>query len=278
MAKAKRLDSERSGSERLDGKRLSGKTALVTGGAKGIGRAIAEAFAAQGASICIMDMDGQAAEQTASELPGNGGEAFGLPGDVTQPEAVEKAVEAAHRRLGQIDILINNAGIFQATPFLEYKLEDWRRMLEVNVTGSFISAQAVLRRMVPAGGGKIINMASIAGKSGSPLTSAYNASKHAVIGLTRCLAMEFAEHGITVNAICPGLVDTELFDGLLRDVGAARGFSDPEALRKAMLKSVPLGRMIQPSEIANLAVFLASSDADGMTGQAITISGGKLMD
>ena len=131
--------------------------------------------------------------------------------------------------------------------------------------------------MVPAGSGRIINMASIAGKSGAPLTSAYNASKHAVIGLTRCLAMEFAEHGITANAICPGLVNTELFDGLLRKVGAERGYSDPEALRKTMLKSVPLGRMIEPAEIANLAVFLASSDADGMTGQAITISGGKLM-
>ena len=264
--------SERPGSERL-----SGKSAIVTGGAQGIGRAIAEAFAVQGASVCIIDVDGNAAAETASALPSNGGEAFGLLGDVTQPAAVEQAVSAAHQQLGKIDVLVNNAGIFQATPFLEYKLADWQRMFEVNVTGSFLCAQAVLRRMVPAEGGRIINMASIAGKSGAPLTSAYNASKHAVIGLTRCLAMEFAEHGITANAICPGLVNTELFDGLLRKVGAERGYSDPEALRKVMLKSVPLGRMIEPSEIANLAVFLASSDADGMTGQAITISGGKLM-
>ena len=262
---------------KLNGTRLSGKSAIVTGGARGIGRAIAEAFAAQGAALCILDMDGKAATEVAENLQKTGVEAFGREADVTNPEAVELAVDAASQRFGAIDILVNNAGIFQAAAFLDYRLEDWRRMMEVNVTGSFLCAQAVLRRMVPAGSGKIVNMASIAGKSGAAYTSAYNASKHAVIGLTRCLAMEMAEHGINVNAICPGLVDTELFDGLLKVVGAERGFADTEALRKAMLKSVPIRRMIQPSEVADLAIFLASAESDGMTGQAITLSGGKLM-
>lgn len=259
------------------GTRLEGKSALVTGGAKGIGKAIGVAFAAQGASVCVLDVDGDAAEEAASGLRGNGVDSFGQQADVTSPRDVERAVEAVQERFGSIDLLVNNAGIFQAVPFLDYRLEDWQRMMEVNVTGSFLCAQTVLRRMVPAGRGKIVNLASIAGKSGAAYTSAYNASKHAVIGLTRCLAMEMAEHGINVNAICPGLVDTELFDGLLQVVGGHRGFTDTEALRKAMLKSVPIGRMIKPEEIASLAVFLASSESDGMTGQAITLSGGKLM-
>lgn len=264
-------------SDMASGKRLDNKAAIVTGGAKGIGRAIAQAFVAQGASVCVMDVDGDAASATAAALTESGGNAFGQQADVTIAEQVEQAVEAAHQRFGPVDILVNNAGIFQAVAFLEYRLEDWRRMMEVNVTGSFLCAQSVLRRMVPAGRGKIINMASIAGKSGAAYTSAYNASKHAVIGLTRCLALEMAEHNINVNAICPGLVDTELFDGLLEQVGAERGFTDQEALRKAMLKSVPLGKMIQPAEVASLAVFLASSESDAMTGQALTLSGGKLM-
>lgn len=257
--------------------RLKGKAALITGAGRGIGGAIADAFAAQGAALCLLDLDEPAAAEAASRAREKGVDAFAQMGDVTDADAVARVVEAAQQRFGRIDILVNNAGIFQAARFLDYSLEDWRRMMEINVTGTFLCTQAVLRGMVPAGGGKIINMSSIAGKSGAAYTSAYNASKHAVIGLTRCVALEMAEHGINVNAICPGLVDTDLFDGLLLEVGALRGFSDGETLRKAMLKSVPLGRMIRPSEVADLAVFLASPESDGMTGQAITLSGGRLM-
>ena len=257
--------------------RLKGKSALITGAGRGIGGAIADAFADQGAALCLLDLDESAAAEAASRAREKGVDAFAQEGDVTDADAVDQAVEAAQERFGRIDILVNNAGIFQAARFLDYSLEDWRRMMEINVTGTFLCTQAVLRRMVPAGGGKIINMSSIAGKSGAAYSSAYNASKHAVIGLTRCVALEMAEHGINVNAICPGLVDTELFDALLQDVGALRGFSDEETLRKAMLKGVPLGRMIRPSEVADLAVFLASPESDGMTGQAITLSGGRLM-
>ena len=257
--------------------RLQGRTALVTGAGQGIGRAIALAFAREGAGLALMDVNGDKLPEVAESAQGHGVEAFTQLADVTKPEEVEAAVQASEERLGSIDILVNNAGIFQSVKFLDYDLADWRRMLEVNVTGSFLCAQAVLRRMVPAGKGKIINMASVAGKTGAPASSAYNTSKHAVIGLTRCLAMEMARHGIQVNAICPGMVDTDLFEGLLHEVGANRGFDEPEALRKAMLKGVPLGRMIRPEEIADLAVYLASAESDAMTGQAVTLSGGYVM-
>ncbi len=204
-------------------------------------------------------------------------EVFHARADVTNPGDVEEAISAAERELGRIDILVNNAGIFQSVHFLAYRLEDWNRMLEVNVTGVFLCSQAVLRRMVPAGGGKIINLSSIAGKSGSKYMAAYNTSKHAVIGLTRCLATEMAEHGVNVNAICPGLIDTGMFDGLLESLGEKYGTDDPERMRARMVKGVPIGRMIDPAEIAGLAVYLGSPESDGMTGQALTLSGGLLM-
>ncbi len=257
--------------------RLQGKTALITGAGQGIGRAIALAFAREGAGLCLVDVNPDKLPEVVQSAQADGVEAFTHLADVTKPEEVEAAVQAAEEQLGGIDILVNNAGIFQSVKFLDYDVADWRRMLEVNVTGSFLCAQAVLRRMVPAGKGKIINMASIAGKTASPASSGYNTSKHAVIGLTRCLALEMAGHGIQVNAICPGMVDTDLFEGLLREVGANRGFDEPEALRKAMLKGVPLGRMIRPEEVAGLAVYLASAESDAMTGQAVTLSGGRVM-
>ncbi|MCZ6533003.1 MAG: SDR family NAD(P)-dependent oxidoreductase [SAR324 cluster bacterium] len=259
------------------GNRLQGKSAVITGAGQGIGRAIALAFAGQGAALCLVDANPHRLPEVAEAAQALGVEVLTQQADVTQPEQVEHALQAAQERLGVPHILVNNAGIFQSVKFLDYGLDDWRRMLEVNVTGTFNCAQAALRRMVPEGRGKVINMASVAGKTAAPASSAYNTSKHAVIGLTRCLALEMARHGIQVNAICPGMVDTDLFDGLLVEVGANRGFAEPEALRKAMLKGVPLGRMISPQEVAQLAVYLASPDSDAMTGQALTLSGGHLM-
>ena len=257
--------------------RLQGKGALITGANQGIGRAIALAFAAQGANLFLCDVNAAQLPAVAREAQGHGVEVFHTAADVTRPEQVEHAAAEAERQLGRIDILVNNAGIFQSERFLEYKLEDWQRMMEVNVTGVFLCAQAVLRRMVPAGGGKIVNLSSIAGKSGAKFMAAYNTSKHAVIGLTRCLALEMAEHHVNVNAICPGLIDTDMFDGLLGTLSRHLGSNDPEQLRRGMLKNVPIGRMIKPEEIADLAVYLASSESDGMTGQALTLSGGRLL-
>jgi 3-hydroxybutyrate dehydrogenase len=257
--------------------RLQGKTALVTGANQGIGRAIALAFAAEGAHLFLCDVNAEKLPEIAEATRRHGAEAHWETADVTRPDDVERAMGEAEQKLGRIDILVNNAGIFQSERFLAYKLGDWNRMLEVNVTGTFLCAQAALRRMVPAGGGKIVNMASIAGKSGAKFMAAYNTSKHAVIGLTRCLALEMAEHGINVNAICPGLVDTDMFDRLLVTVSGIYGMDDPEILRRAMLKRVPMGKMNQPEEIAQLAVYLASPESDGMTGQALTLSGGMVL-
>jgi len=159
---------------------------------------------------------------------------------------------------------------------VDYRLEDWERVMKVNVTGTLLCNQAALRRMIPRGYGKIVNLASIAGRRGNAWVSAYAASKHAVMGLTRAAAMEAARHGITVNAICPGYVNTDMFDALLVDMGGLAGRDDPEAFRQTLLRNVPLGRMTEPEEVAATALFLASADSDGMTGQGLMVTGGML--
>lgn len=257
--------------------RLAGRTAVITGAGRGIGRAVALAFAGQGAQLLLSDVNAAQLPEVGEAAGALGVEVHWAAADVTQPEEVEAMMALAEEKLGRIDILVNNAGIFQSEHFLDYALEDWNRLLAVNVTGTFLCAQAALRRMVPAGRGKLVNLASIAGKSGARFMAAYNTSKHAVIGLTRCLALEFAAQGITANAICPGLIDTDMFDNLLASVSGKYGIADPETLRHGMLKGVPIGRMIQPAEIAHLAVYLASPESDGMTGQALTLSGGRLL-
>lgn len=258
-------------------RRLENLATAITGANRGIGRAIAEAFAAEGASLFLLDRDtGDCAEIVAAARE-HGVEGDFRQMDVTRPEEIEAAMAAAEARFGKIDVLVNCAGIFQAYPLLEYPLEEWNRLMEINVTGTLLASQAALRRMVPRGRGKVINLSSIAGKTGGRNRAAYYASKHAVIGLTRCMALEMAEHNIAVNAICPGMVDTELFDGLLADTARVEGEADPEQVRAKLLQQVPLGRMIEPKEVAHLAVYLASPESDTMTGQALTISGGRLM-
>ena len=207
---------------------------------------------------------------------GLGAEAFHEAMDVTDPKQVEAAMQAAQERFGRIDVLVNCAGVFHSAPFVDYRIEDWNRVMAVNVTGVMLCCQAALKRMVPQGYGKIVNLASLAGKRGDKLVSAYSASKHAVIGITRCVALEGAEYGITVNAICPGYVNTDMYEGLLRDLGGQLGQGDADRFRARMLKNVPLGRLIEPEEIAALAVYLASPESDGMTGQALSLAGGML--
>ena len=257
-------------------RRLEDKAAVITGANRGIGRAIAEAFSAQGAHLFLVDRDTTNCGAIAEAAQAHGIRAFHGQADVTDPAAVEATMERAEAELGRIDILVNCAGIFQSFKFLDYDLKDWNHLMNINVNGTFLCCQSALRRMVPRRQGKVVNLASVAGRVGRPYLAAYNASKHAVIGLTRSVAMEMAEHGINVNAICPGMVDTDMFDGLLEDMGREMGVSDPEALRQTMLKRAPLGRMIRADEVAKLAVYLASPESDAMTGQAVTLSGGML--
>lgn len=256
--------------------RLKGKKAFITGASRGIGRSIALEFAAEGADLFLLDLNDEALEEVAREAETRGAKALPRRGDVTDPESVEQAAAAAERELGEIDVLVNCAGIFQSIAFLDYPVEEWRRVLEVNVTGSFLCAQAVLKRMTGRGRGKVINLASVAGRLGGKFRAGYSTSKHAVIGLTRCIAVEFAEHGITANAICPGMVDTEMFASVVAGDAENLGIDNDEAwagLQKRALQP----RLLDPREIARLAVYLASSDADGMTGQALTYSGGMVM-
>lgn len=255
--------------------RLESRKALVTGASRGIGRAIAEAFASEGAALALTATTLEGLEQTRAAVSGSGGAPALLAGDLSDPETAARIVAEAADRLGGLDIVVNNAGIYKAARFIDYTPDEFDRVMKVNAYGVFHVMQAALRLMRAAGGGKIVNIASTAGKHESANQAAYNASKHAVVGLTRCAALEHAGDGVTVNAICPGFVETDMIDQFGAHAEIA-GVSFEE-LRAAMIARIPVGRMLQPTEIASLAVYLASPESDGMTGQAITISGGMRM-
>jgi D-sorbitol dehydrogenase (acceptor) len=257
--------------------RLHGLAAVVTGANQGIGAAIARAFAAEGARLCLLDRRGDHLAEVAGEARALGVEAWHAPLDVTDGTGVEAALAEAAERFGRLDVLVNCAGVFHAAPIAELTRADFERVMAVNVTGTLLCIQAALRHMLPRGSGSIVNFSSIAGRRGNRYVTAYSAAKHAVLGITRCVAMEVAGQGIRVNAICPGYIDTEMYDGVLREIGGREGIDDPERFRAMVLKAVPLGRMIAPAEVARLAVYLAAPESAGMTGQALTLDGGLVM-
>jgi NAD(P)-dependent dehydrogenase (short-subunit alcohol dehydrogenase family) len=254
--------------------RLDGKTALITGASRGIGRAIAEAFAAAGADLVLNARDAAKLGEVADELrAAHGVNVHTAPCDVTDRAAVRAMVDG----LGvAVDILVNNAGIHRARRFLDYSFEDFAAVLETNVYGVLHITQFLLPGMIERGRGRVINLASTAGKWGSRNQSAYNASKHAVVGLTRCLALEMAPHNVLVNAICPWIVDTDMAVGFIGEHAAANGLA-PEQMLEAFKAAVPLKRMIRPEEVAALAVFLASDDASYVNGQTWAVDGGYTM-
>ena len=238
---------------------LGGRTALVTGAASGIGAAIAAAFAAKGARVAVVDMHLEAARARADGLP----DAQAFASDVTDPASVESAVGEVLGSFGRIDILVNSAGIVDLAPAEDISLRSWQRTLDVNLTGSFLMAQAVGRAMIQQGGGKIINLASQAGSVAIDQHVAYCASKFAVIGMTKTLALEWGRHGITVNSISPTVVMTEL---------GKKAWDGPKG--EAMKALIPTGRFAEPDEIAAAAVFLASSGADMINGADLLVDGG----
>jgi 2-hydroxycyclohexanecarboxyl-CoA dehydrogenase len=251
--------------------RLAGRTALVTGGGQGIGRAIALALAREGCHVAVVDLAGDRAEAVAAEVAAFGVQGLALRGDVSRGPDMEAAVAAVIERLGQLDVLVNNAGWDRMALFLDSDEATWDRLIAVNLKGVLHASRAALPHMVARGRGKVINIASDAGRVGSSGEAVYSATKGAVIAFTKALAREMARHGVTVNVVCPGLTETALLQSL-RDQSPKM-----ERILEAVARATPLGRTAQPEEIAGAVVFLASSEADFITGQTLSVSGGLTM-
>lgn len=252
---------------------LVGKTALVTGAGSGIGRAIARRLAEEGCDIAILDIDREGAEEVAGLVRDAGRRAVAEVADVSDLEQVETGIVACKDALGKIDILVNNAGIIRVSTLVEMSPADWRDIFRVNVDGVFHCCKVVLPQMIERKYGRVINIASWAGKSGQPYLSAYCASKFAVIGATQSLAREMAPHNITVNAICPGIVIETAMRERLEEESRKLGLASA-AERES---NIPLGRLALPDDVAAVAAFLASEEAAYMTGQAINATGGLWM-
>ena len=251
---------------------LSGKVALVTGGGSGIGAGIARVLASRGARVAIGDLNAAAAAATAAALPGGAG--LGLRLDVTDRASVSAAVGQLEERLGPVDVLVNNAGVSNVAPFLDITDQDWDRLMNVNLRGVLVVTQRVLAAMRARRSGRVINISSMAGKEGLPNLAHYCATKFGVIGLTQALAKEVARDNVTVNAVCPGVIRTPLWDdpdaGILRDLDGENGW-------QAFVDGIPLGRPQTAEDIGNACAYLASDLAANITGEALNVSRGQQM-
>ena len=251
-------------------KKMEGKTALVTGAGSGIGRAIAQRLAADGARVAVADINAEEAGKTEQFIRAAGGEALALGVDITDFEAVRSAVSQAQERLGRIDVLVNNAGWDRVEPFIKNTPALWDQLIAVNLKGPIHCCRAVLDGMIAGGGGKIVSISSDAARVGSTGEAVYAACKGGIISFSKTLARELARHTITVNVICPGPTDTPL----LKEVTAGE---QGAKIIEAMTRAVPLRRLWRPEEIAAAVAFFASADADFITGQVLSVSGGLTM-
>ncbi len=260
-------------------KRLEGKIAWITGAAQGLGEALAHRLAQEGAHVAVADINEEGAKKVAADIQQQYGvRAIGLRCDVTSEPEVEQCVDAIVREFGRLDILVANAGIVISGPITEFSVDDWRKVIEVNLIGYMICAKHAARVMLKQGGGVIVQINSKSGKRGSYKNSAYAASKFGGIGLTQSLALEFATEGIRVNAVCPGnLLDSPLWREKLFKEYAKRWGITEEEVRQKYIDQVPMKRPCTYEDVANVVVFLCTDESSYMTGQAINVDGGQTM-
>jgi 3-hydroxybutyrate dehydrogenase len=254
---------------------LQKRVALVTGASRGIGKAIALALAHEGAAVALGARSMDELEQVAAIVRGEGGRALPVTLDVANKVSIEEAVNHTTTELGSIEILVNNAGIAESVKTVDMDDDFWERHLRINLTGAFWMTKACLPGLIENGWGRIINIASTAGKVGFLYTAAYCASKHGLLGFTRALALEMARNNITVNAICPGFVATEMAMRSAANIAKKTGLSEEEAKAK-LAKLSPQNRLIEPEEVARVAIMLSSEEARGINGQAINVDGGAV--
>lgn len=258
--------------------KLQGKIALVTGGGRGIGRTIALTFAGEGADVAVTARTQAEITAVAAEVSALGRQAYAVPCDVTEKDSVERMTATVLEHFGRVDLLVNNAGTGRSAPFFKTDLAMWNHMFALNATSMYLVTQAVVKGMLDRKYGRVINIVSTAGKIPFRYCTAYVASKHAALGFTRALALELAGSGVTVNAICPGWVgSTGLFEETIANIVQTTG-RDATAAVKALADMSPLKRVMEPAEIAHVALMLASDEAGGITGQGINVCGGTVMD
>ncbi|MBY6037523.1 3-hydroxybutyrate dehydrogenase [Fictibacillus nanhaiensis] len=253
---------------------VENKVVVITGSASGIGFEIGKTFAENGSKVVLTDLNAEGVKKAAEELKGLGLEAIGLKADVTSEEDIKNMIETAHKEYGRVDVLINNAGLQHVSPIEEFPTDKFELMIKIMLTAPFIATKHVMPIMKKQGFGRIINISSINGLIGFAGKAAYNSAKHGVIGLTKVSALESAADGVTVNALCPGYVDTPLVRGQLEDLAKTRNVSLEKVLEEVIYPLVPQKRLMDVSEIADYAMFLSSDKAKSVTGQAVVIDGG----
>jgi len=257
---------------------LDGKVAIVTGAASGIGKRIAEVYAAHGAAVAIADINLDAANATAQELVASGGKAMGVAMDVTDEAAVDKGVDAVVQRLGAVDILVSNAGVQIVNPVDQFLFADWKKLLAIHLDGAFLTTRACLRHMYARGkGGAVIYMGSVHSKEASVLKAPYVTAKHGLIGLAKVVAKEGAVHGVRANVICPGFVRTPLVEKQIPEQATELGISEQDVIGKVMLKETVDGEFTTVDDVAAVALFFAGFETNALTGQSLVVSHGWFM-